>query len=137
MLPRMQPELFRLPAFLCQATSEGGAWRRTRSVGVTWLSLHSAREEGDDSGDGTVLIRMDPGSSYPAHRHVGVEQVLVLRGGYRDEWGEHRAGAYLRYPAGSEHHPVALGDAGLSIDDSNPECLLYVVSRGGVSNSSG
>ena len=47
----------------------------------------------------------------------------MLAGGYRDAMGEHRAGDYVRYPAGSTHAPVAIGDTA---------CLLYASARGGI-----
>ncbi|HUR28423.1 MAG TPA: cupin domain-containing protein [Planctomycetota bacterium] len=106
------------------------SWRTTRHRGVSWCSLHVS--EAAEGGDATVMIRMEPGSSYPEHEHQGVEEVLVLAGGYRDGDGEHRAGSYLRYPAGSRHAPVALGDPSAPIDASNPACLLFAVARGGV-----
>ena len=122
----------RLAGFDLRLDEERLPWRSTRHPGVTWFPLHAAPEGGD--GDATVLIRMAPGSSYPRHRHVGVEEVLVLAGGYRDERGEHRSGDYVRYPAGSEHHPVALGDAERPVGPDNPACLLFASARGGVEN---
>jgi anti-sigma factor ChrR (cupin superfamily) len=32
------------------------------------------------TGDETLLVRMDPGGKYPAHPHVGVEQMYILSG---------------------------------------------------------
>ena len=109
-------------------------WRRTKYAGVTWLPLHLSEPDAPEPGDATVLIRMEPGASYPTHRHLGVEEVLVLAGGYRDDRGEHRVGDYVRYPAGSEHLPVALGDPGAPIDSENPACLLFASARSGVQN---
>jgi anti-sigma factor ChrR (cupin superfamily) len=106
------------------------SWRTTRHPGVSWCSLHASDDV--DGGNATVLIRMEPGSSYPEHEHRGVEEVLVLAGGYRDGDGVHRAGSYLRYPAGSRHAPVALGDPRAPIDAANPACLLFAVAHGGV-----
>ena len=55
-----------------------------------------------------ALIRMEPGHGYPAHRHRGPEEVLVLQGAYADARGEHRAGSFVRYEDGSSHAPVAV-----------------------------
>jgi len=71
-----------------------------------------------------ALIRMEPGLGYPPHRHRGPEEVLVLRGGYRDERGEHRAGTFVRYEDGSSHAPTAL-------PDGDP-CVLLALSHEGV-----
>lgn len=125
----------RLEGFDLRLDEDRLPWRPTRHEGVTWFPLHAPESAGDGGhGDATVLIRMEPGSSYPRHRHVGVEEVLVLAGGYRDERGEYRSGQYVRYPAGSEHHPVALGDPSRPIGRDNPACLLFASARGGVEN---
>ena len=90
-------------------------WRPTPVSGVSILVLHADEPLPDVPGagkrtrGGTVLIRMEPGVGYAPHRHVGCEDVLVLRGGYRDVLGEHRAGDHVHYPPGSEHAPIALG----------------------------
>jgi len=103
------------------------AWRETQAEGVDWFLLASegggeGAEAGAEAG-ATVLIRMAPGCGYPAHRHLDVEELLVLEGGYRDATGEYVAGDYVRYPAGSAHAPVAIGDT---------PCLLYASARGGI-----
>ncbi|QDV07730.1 ChrR Cupin-like domain protein [Planctomycetes bacterium Poly30] len=114
-------------------------WRATRHAGIEWLDLVT-----EDSGRGpgkasTVLIRMAPGCGYPMHRHLGPEDVLVLAGGYRDEDGRtYRAGDFVRYPAGSEHTPVALGGVEKE-GQALPACVLFAVAHGGtvVSRDSG
>ena len=78
------------------------------------------------------MIRMDPGASYPEHEHLGPEEVLILAGGYRDDDGEHHAGSYLRYPVGSRHAPVALGDPHALVSMDNPACILFAVAHAGV-----
>lgn len=104
--------------------------------GVRWYPLHVSEAQGEgrarSAADSTVLIRMEPGHGYPAHRHLDVEEVLILAGGYRDEGGEHPTGTYLRYEAGSVHAPVALGDPGRPAGPDQPACVLYAVARGGV-----
>ncbi len=109
--------------------ADGVAWKETRERGVRWLPLGPRGADGDDVA---ALIEMAPGCSYPAHRHRGAEDVLVLAGGYRDERGEHVAGTYLRYEPGSAHHPVALGDPNRPVGPANPACVLYAVARAGV-----
>ena len=130
----MGPRIRHVPGLVLasSAPGPGASWRETRSPGVSWLPLSLP-----EAPDATVLIRMLPGSSYPPHRHVGVEEVLVLAGGYRDEWGRYAAGTWLAYPAGSVHAPVALGDPALPEGRDNPACVLYAVARGGVENLDG
>jgi anti-sigma factor ChrR (cupin superfamily) len=108
------------------------SWRGTSSPGVEWCLLESEGAGQGPAAGATVLIRMAPGCGYPAHRHLDVEEVLILAGGYRDELGEHGAGEFLRYPAGSVHAPVALGDSRRSVGPDNPACLLFASARGGI-----
>ncbi len=94
-------------------------WRETRHEGVAIRILR--RDEA--TGDATVLIRMRPGCAYPAHRHVGIEEVFILQGGYRDSRGRHRAGDYVLNEAGSAHGPVAL---------PGEDCVMLAVAHGGI-----
>jgi putative transcriptional regulator len=95
-------------------------WRETRHEGIF---LHPLRRDAR-TGDSTVLIRMRPGCGYPAHRHNGVEEVLILQGGYRDQRGAHRAGDYVVSEAGSTHHPIALA--------GTEDCIMLAFAHGGV-----
>lgn len=132
----------RIPGLdLALADPDALPWRPTRHPGVAWIPLHPSEEEvrrarraGRGSGETTVLVRMDPGRGYPPHRHLGLEEVLILVGGYRDERGEHGPGSYLRYGAGSEHAPVATGDPARPVGPGNPACVLFAVARGGVAD---
>jgi anti-sigma factor ChrR (cupin superfamily) len=96
------------------------AWRTTSYPGVS-VHFYCA-----DRATGRVLalIRMEPGHGYPAHRHRGTEEVLVLQGGYADARGEHRAGTFVRYEDGSSHAPVAV----LGTD----ACVLLALAHEGV-----
>jgi anti-sigma factor ChrR (cupin superfamily) len=95
-------------------------WSATRYEGIF---LHTLRRD-PETGDSTVLIRMQPGCGYPAHSHNGVEEVLILQGGYRDLRGEHRAGEYVLNEAGSSHQPVAL--------DRAEDCIMVAFAHGGI-----
>jgi anti-sigma factor ChrR (cupin superfamily) len=56
-----------------------GEWAETEDEGVSYKLLFA------DRGRGTVttLVRMRPGARIPRHRHLGVEQCLVLEGDLR------------------------------------------------------
>jgi len=114
----------RLPTALCllsvMLNLDNIPWRATRHRGI---HLHVLRRDAE-TGDATVLIRMEPGCSYPSHRHNGIEEVFVLQGGYRDARGEHRAGDYVLNPAGSAHRPVALEGA--------QDCVLLAFTHSGI-----
>ena len=108
-------------------------WQGTRVEGIAWIPLHlegeaePGAEPGAQRGGASVLIRMAPGHGYEPHRHVGTEDVLVLRGGYRDELGTHEQGEHVHYAAGSSHAPVALGDPEAPEGPDNLACVLYAV----------
>ena len=67
---------------------------------------------------------MEPGCEYPPHRHVGIEDVLVLRGAFQDERGVHRAGEFVRYEAGSVHTP--------QVPEGGGVCVLFAIAREGI-----
>ncbi|MEM1449890.1 MAG: cupin domain-containing protein [Planctomycetota bacterium] len=117
-----------VPGLRIDGRLDGLPWRATRHEGVEWIDLV---DEAADASQ-TVLIRMAPGCGYPRHRHIGPEDVLVLDGGYADGDGRtFRAGSFVRYPAGSEHSPVALGEPGAPADGDNRSCVLFAVAHGG------
>jgi anti-sigma factor ChrR (cupin superfamily) len=96
-------------------------WSATRYEGIY---LHFLRRD-EATGDATVLIRMEPGRAYPAHRHRGLEEVFILQGGYKDSRGAHRAGDYVLNDAGSAHHPRAL-------EDPREDCVMFFLAHGGI-----
>jgi anti-sigma factor ChrR (cupin superfamily) len=121
----------RIPGLELSVDPDGPDWRPTKVPGVAWVPLHLAGEGGPGS-DSTVLIRMEPGRGYPPHRHLGIEEVLVLHGAYRDAAGVHEAGSYLRAEPGSVHAPVAVGDPDRPAGPDNPPCVLFAVAREGI-----
>ena len=99
---------------------EAVPFQPTRYAGVSIHFYDSDR----DTGRAAVLIRMEPGCSYPAHRHTGPEELLVLQGGFRDGTGEWRAGDFARFERGSAHHPVAL--------DGPEACIFFAIAHEGI-----
>jgi quercetin dioxygenase-like cupin family protein len=57
-----------------------------------------------ERGRRTVLIRMAPGTVYPAHRHVDLEEIYLLEGDYLIAGVLMHAGDYCRAGAGTVHH---------------------------------
>jgi putative transcriptional regulator len=54
------------------------------------------------------FVRVEPGTVFPRHKHLGPEHVLVLQGGFRDEDGSDVVAGQDSYqPAGSNHEFVA------------------------------
>lgn len=60
-----------------------------------------------NSGGGTRLIRVAPGSAVARHSHGGIELTLVLHGSYRDELGRFAAGDLAETDPQTTHRPVA------------------------------
>ncbi|GAB4146544.1 MAG: hypothetical protein Fur0037_14610 [Planctomycetota bacterium] len=93
-----------------------------RATSRAGISLHVYSED-ERTGRIVALIAMEAGCRYPAHRHIDEERVLVLRGGYEDEFGKHREGDSIRYKAGTSHSPRALPGG---------TCVLLALARKGV-----
>jgi len=91
-----------------------GPWEPTARPGVHVkpLSVDPARRYV------TMLVRMDPGSSYPGHLHAGVEECFVLEGELRVGEEVLRRGDYQRAEEGSEH----------GVQWTEKGCLLLIVS---------
>ena len=51
----------------------------------------------------TVVVRMAPGTVYPAHRHVDVEEIYLLEGDYMVAGVLMHAGDYCRAEVGTVH----------------------------------
>lgn len=64
------------------------------------------------------LLRMEAGRRVPAHRHTDNEMLLVLKGGFSDEFGRYRLGDVAAYDPDTPHHAVA---------DRDGECLCLLV----------
>jgi len=79
-----------------------GEWRATEDEGVTYKLLFADRERGTV----TTLVRMRPGSRIRAHRHLGVEQCLVLEGDLRSGPHAMSAGDFNCSLPGSVHEEL-------------------------------
>src|SRR5262245_26431935 len=77
----------------------GGAWSPSRIPGVSYRALR----EGEARNAGTFLGRMEPGTSYPPHRHPGGEEVFIVSGSMRVGGDRLAAGDYLYTPPGGAH----------------------------------
>lgn len=90
------------PGFLVVRAGEG-RWRPTDDAGVSFKLLFADRERGTV----TTLVRMEPGSRIRSHRHLGVEQCLVLEGDVRSGRVGMRAGDFNCSLPGSVHEELA------------------------------
>jgi anti-sigma factor ChrR (cupin superfamily) len=80
-----------------------GQWLPTGDAGVSFKLLYTDRERGTF----TTLVRMEAGASIPAHRHLGVEQCLVIEGDLRAGVVEMGAGDFNCSLPGSVHEEIA------------------------------
>jgi anti-sigma factor ChrR (cupin superfamily) len=84
------------------------------------VRIHTVREDAS-RGFRAVLVWGRPGASYPRHRHLGDEEILVLSGHLRDDRGVYGPGEICRSVVGSIHSERVEGDE---------DCICYVVYRG-------
>jgi quercetin dioxygenase-like cupin family protein len=93
-----------------------GKWRPTDDAGVTFKLLYADRERGTV----TTLVRMEPGSRIRSHRHLGVEQCLVLEGDVRSGPVGMTAGDFNCSMPGSVHEEL-VSDGGALLLLVSPE----------------
>jgi quercetin dioxygenase-like cupin family protein len=86
---------------LFERAAQRSAWRKPGLPGVSLIDVSGGpRRRGAD----LRLARFAPGMRFPAHRHLGLEMVLVLEGSFRDGSGNVvRAGDLQTMAPGSEH----------------------------------
>jgi hypothetical protein len=54
----------------------------------------------------SMLVRLEPGTDYPGHRHAGIEELHLLHGVLHVDEKTYHPGDYLRADEGSEDHRV-------------------------------
>lgn len=79
--------------------TRSAAWYPGLVPGLKVQPLH------DFDGISTALVHWAPHTHFDAHTHPGGEEILVLEGLFRDEFGEYPAGTWLRNPRWSRHTP--------------------------------
>lgn len=55
--------------------------------------------------ENVALVKWPKGEKFLPHTHFGGEEILVLRGEFRDEHGIYPKGTWIRSPHLSRHHP--------------------------------
>ncbi len=64
------------------------------------------------SGSALLAGYMPERRFFPEHLHQGPEDVLVLAGGYADQFGTFEAGTFVSYAPGTQHRPLTEPDEG-------------------------
>jgi anti-sigma factor ChrR (cupin superfamily) len=83
------------------------AWHPGDVPGLSVMPLH------EHHGVSTALVRWAPQTRFDTHTHPGGEEVLVLDGVFRDEYGGYSTGTWLRNPRGSRHAPFTGAEGAL------------------------
>ena len=106
--------LFRDPA-----SWETLAWQPFREgIEAAWLY------QSENGGPAAALLRYQPGSSAPAHRHAGWEHIVVLAGSQQDHLARYEVGSLVVNPPGSEHSVLCPeGCVALLIWEKTPQFL--------------
>lgn len=94
--------------------SSEGTWEDTDVDGVRVRPLYVD----PDRGYVTMLVRMDPGASYPSHVHAGAEECYVLEGDLEVAGASLTAGDYQRAESDSLH----------GVQSTKSGCLLLITS---------
>lgn len=104
-----------------RAAADESNWERPPIAGMSLFHFEGGPAL---AGADTGLVRMEAGSEFPLHEHLGKERVLVLSGGYLDSSGTtYGAGQSQEMASGSAHSYVVLPDA---------PCVFCVVLEGGI-----
>jgi anti-sigma factor ChrR (cupin superfamily) len=74
-------------------------WLPGSVPGLSVLPLH------EFGAENVALVRWAPHTQFHRHSHWGGEEILVVRGTFRDEAGEYPTGTWLRNPHLSTHTP--------------------------------
>ena len=101
---------------LVEYVEESQAWQPV-AEGVDKIVLRA------EPGENRVLIRIAAGKHFPRHAHAVPDEVFVVEGTYADPGVEEGKvfgpGAYLYYPAGTEHNATSPGGCTILVWNSN------------------
>jgi quercetin dioxygenase-like cupin family protein len=77
-------------------------WTALDFPGVSMRLIHEDKK----SGGMTVMTRLDPGASIPAHIHTRADEtIFVVSGDFIEETVEYGPGSFFAAPAGVPHGP--------------------------------
>ncbi len=67
--------------------------------GLQVMPLHAHIHEN------TALVKWPKGEIFQPHTHFGGEEIFVLKGTFKDQYGQYPKGTWIRSPHMSSHHP--------------------------------
>jgi quercetin dioxygenase-like cupin family protein len=109
LLARVRAEAGAMPPSIHEQRAADAEWEAT---GVTGVSVRRLCFD-PKSGLATILVRMEPGANYPAHRHSLQEQCLVLEGDLRCGDAEYAKGDFIQADQGSDHPALSTTEGNL------------------------
>lgn len=89
--------LLQLPDSLDELEWEDHSSHGRQGARIHYLFRDEAR------GHRVALVHCRPGTHAKPHRHTGHESILVLEGGFQDDFGRYGKGDLAVFPAGSQH----------------------------------
>ena len=85
--------------------------------GMSWHKISYSKENG---GQGTYVLKMEPGAKSLSHEHTGFEEFLMLGGELIDQDGKvFKKGDFISFEPGSKHSSHTING-----------CLVLVFMRG-------
>ena len=85
--------------------------------GMSWHKITYSKENG---GQGTYVLKMEPGAKSLPHKHMGFEEFLMLEGELIDPDGKiFKKGDFISFEPGSKHSSHTING-----------CLVLVFMRG-------
>lgn len=122
---RKLSELYDLPrsevATLLARSAEPREWKRSGLPGIKKLPV---RAGASCQGAQTYLVRFAAGVSFPAHRHDGLETVLIMAGSYTESSG--------RVWSTGDLHVMEPGTAHAFTIEKEEDCVAATVLHGGL-----
>jgi quercetin dioxygenase-like cupin family protein len=76
---------------------------KEKGVDTTGLYVKSLRFDEQKQRSPAILLKFEPGSSYPYHSHPAGEEIFVLKGSCAVNDSKLEEGDYLYTPPGSKH----------------------------------
>jgi|SRR5262249_46786913 len=78
-------------------------WRPLAEPGVSGVFVKALRFDKETRRAPTILLKFDPGASYPAHNHPGGEEIFVIEGDLKLGKDHLFTGDYLYTPPNGKH----------------------------------
>lgn len=100
-----------------------GEWVNS-APGIVKKVLHFDEE----TGETTLLLRFEPGSSYPLHVHPGTEEIFVLEGRLKVGGYNLRPGDYHYTPPQGQHAVSTESGCLVFLRQNEPDIILNMIS---------